>query len=159
MSQILGHLTLLVLLLNIRLNSSASILRMQSLTHEKSSMRTTGSNITSFATLKGIDYTDTTLTGYVTVVFYKGASCSDQIYAQSDILNSCYRFDDSTYRLVTATSSSVVEASYTDSKCTMGAKKPSYSYTDGACDTSDSTKVYISSSSVWNSDSVTATVR
>ena len=101
----------------------------------------------------------TSLTGYVTFVFYQGSSCSDQAYATTEILNSCYRFDDTTYRLVTATSSSVVETSYTDSKCTMGASVESYSYTDGVCFTSGKVKAYVSSSSVWNSDSVTATIR
>ena len=96
----------------------------------------------------------TLLTGYVTKIYYEGSSCSNQYYAITNILNDCFCVDADTYRLVTATSSSVVQTTYTDSQCTKDALEESYSYTDGACNTFDSRKVYVSSSSVWNSDSV-----
>ena len=82
----------------------------------------------------------TLLTGYVTTVLYRGSSCSDQYASNSEILNSCFR-DEDTYRLVTATSTNVTETSYTDSKCTIVAKTLPYSYTDGVCDTSSSKKI------------------
>jgi hypothetical protein len=85
MLPILRHLTLTILLLKIRLNSSASILRMERLTHLESSMHTTGSNITSFATLTG-----TLLTGYQTKIFYDDATCSIVRYAESYPLNVCF---------------------------------------------------------------------
>ena len=89
MSQILRHLTLLVLLLKIRLNSSASILRMRGLTPQESSMHTTGSNITSFATLTG-----SLLKGYQTDILYTDATCSIVGYAESYPLNVCYPWID-----------------------------------------------------------------
>ena len=85
MSQISRHLTLLVLLLKIRLNSSASMLRMESLTALESSMHTTDSNMTSFATLTG-----SLLTGYQTEIVYTDAKCSAVRYAESYPLNLCY---------------------------------------------------------------------
>jgi hypothetical protein len=84
MPQILGHLTLIVLLLMIHLNSSASMLRMESLTHEKSSMHTTGGNITSFATLKG-----SLLTGFYSGIDYTDTTCSAVEYGESFPLNAC----------------------------------------------------------------------
>ena len=154
MLQIVRHLTLIILLLKIRLNSSSSILRMRGLTPQVTSMHTTGGNITSFATLTG-----SFLTGYVTYAFYKESSCTNLYSAGTYILNSCYRYNATTYYLFIATSSSVVETSHTDSQCTKVVTTVSYPYTDGVCDASDSTKTYVSSSSVWNSDSATVTVR
>ena len=152
MSQIIRHLTLFALLLRIRLSSTSPV-TFAITSPVKYSVKSLSNTPVASQSEK------TLLTGYVTVIFHEGSSCSNQYYAISNILNSCFNVDESTYRLVTATSSSVVTTSYTDSQCTTGAVRESYSYTDGACDTSDSTKVYVSSSSVWNSDFVTATVR
>ena len=104
------------------------------------------------------------LSGYVTVIEYIDTSCSIPFYASTSLLDTCFYYDtgkkdEGKYRIVTATSSSVTETTYTNSQCTLGASPASYSYTDGACDSSDSTKVYVSSSSVWNSGAVTATLR
>jgi hypothetical protein len=156
MSQIIRHLTLFALLLKIHLSSTSPITSPVTspvtypVTYNVKSL--TDTRIASLSS-------ETFLTGYVTVIRYEGSSCSNQHYANSRILNSCFNVDESTYQIVTATSSSVVQTSYTDSQCTTGARVSTFAYTDGACDTSDSTKVYVSSSSVWNSDFVTATVR
>jgi hypothetical protein len=148
MSQIIRHFTLFALLLKISLSSSSP--GTSSVTHTVKALTNTPIEALSSATL---------LTGYVTNIFYEGSSCSNPYYANSYILNSCYRESASTYRFFSANSSSVTQTTYTDSQCTMGASEISFSYTEGACDTSDSTKVYVSSSSVWDSDSVTATER
>ena len=148
MSQIIRHFTLFALLLKISLSSASPVT--SSVTHTVTSLTNTPIESLSSATL---------LTGYVTNIFYEGSSCSNSYYANSYILNSCYRDSESTYRFLTANSSSLTITTYTDSQCTMGAEATSYSYTDGACDTSSSTKVFVSSSSVWNSDSITATER
>ena len=116
-------------------------------------------SLTKSPTASPVTSSTTFLTGYVTYISYKDSSCSNQLSATSDILNSCFRVDATTYRFVTATSSSVVKTTYTDSQCTKGATRESYSYTDGVCDASESAKVYVSSSSVWNSNSLAVTVR
>ena len=148
MSQIIRYFTLFALLLTISLSSASPVT--SSVTYTVKSLTNTPIESLSSATL---------LTGYVTNIFYEGSSCSNPYYANTYILNSCYRESANTYRFFTANSSSVTRTTYTDSQCTMGASETSFSYTDGACDTTDSTKVYVSSSSVWNSDSLTATER
>ena len=85
MSQILRYLTLIILLLNTRSNSSATILRMENLTPKESSMHTTGSNVTSFATL-----TKKLLTGYLIGIEYADAKCSAIQYFESYQLNVCF---------------------------------------------------------------------
>ena len=112
MSQILGHLTLLVLLLNIRLNSSASILRMESLTHEKTSMHTTGSNITSFATLKG-----SLLTGFYTAIDYTDTTCGAVEYGQSYPLNACVPWISGTSVYYTTNGTHFAGKVYSDYSC------------------------------------------
>ena len=114
MSQILRHLTLLVLLLKIRLNSSASILRMTSLTPLKSSMHTTGSNITSFATLTG-----SLLTGYHTEIFYNDAKCSAIRYAESYPLNVCFPWIDGTSFYFTSNGTHAAGKMYSDYSCAL----------------------------------------
>ena len=143
MSQFFQLLSLVILLLQIRLNSSSSILRMKELTSERSSVHTTA----------------TTLSGYVTLIEYGESTCTNALVASSYILNSCYRDDSGQYTFVTATSSSVTIKVYTDSSCTLGGTTSSITYTDGACISSTASKVFVSSSSVWKSDSATATAR
>ena len=84
MLQIVRHLTLIILLLKIRLNSSSSILRMRGLTPQVTSMHTTGGNITSFATLQG-----SLLTGFFTGIDYTDTTCSAVVYGVSYPLNVC----------------------------------------------------------------------
>ena len=112
MSQILRHLTLIVLLLKIRLNSSASILRIRGLTPQESSMHTTGSNITSFATLTG-----SLLTGYLTQIFYDDAKCSIVRYAESYPLNLCFPWIDGTSFYATSNGTHTAYKVYSDYSC------------------------------------------
>jgi hypothetical protein len=112
MSQISRHLTLLFLLLKIRLNSSASILRMESSTPLESSMHSTGSNITSFATLTG-----SLLTGYQADIYYTDAKCSAVLYAESYPLNACFPWIDGTSVYVTSNGTHTALKSYSDYSC------------------------------------------
>ena len=121
MTQIFRHLTLLFLLLKIRLNSSASILRMESLTALESSMHTTASNITSFATLTG-----SLLKGYQTEIDYIDAKCSAVRYAESYPLNLCYPWIDGTSFYVTTNGTHTAFKLYSDYSCTI--LKGSYLY-------------------------------
>lgn len=112
MPQILGHLTLIVLLLKIHLNSSASMLRMESLTHEKSSMHTTGGNVTSFATLKG-----SLLTGFYTGIDYTDTTCSVVEYGQSFPLNTCVPWISGTSIYYTTNGTHTAFKVYSDYSC------------------------------------------
>ena len=112
MSQILGHLTLIILLLKIHLNSSASMLRMESLTQEKTAMHTTGGNITSFATVTG-----SLLTGYLTEIFYNDAKCSAVQYAESYPLNVCFPWIDGSSFYVTSNGTHTAYQLYSDYSC------------------------------------------
>jgi hypothetical protein len=112
MLPILRHLTVIILLLKMRLSSSASILRMERLTHLESSMHTTGSNITSFATLTG-----TFLTGYQTEIFYDDATCSIVRYAESFPLNACYPWIDGRSFYYTSNGTHNVVQAYLDYSC------------------------------------------
>jgi hypothetical protein len=112
MPQILGHLTLVVLLLKIHLNSSASLLSMESLTHEKSSMHTTGGNITSFATLKG-----SLLTGFYTEIFYTDTTCSAVEFGESYPLNACVPWIDGYSIYATTNGTHIAYKVYSDYSC------------------------------------------
>ena len=112
MSQFFRHLTLIILLLKIRLNSSASILRMESLTALESSMHTTASNITSFATLTG-----SLLKGYQTEILYTDAKCSAVQYAESYPLNLCYPWIDGTSFYATSNGTHTAYKLYSDYSC------------------------------------------
>ena len=114
MSQILRYLTLIVLLLNNSSNSSATILRMESLTHEKSSMHTTGGNITSFATLKG-----SLLTGFFTGIDYIDAKCSAVQYGESYPLNVCFPWISGYSFYVTSNGTHIAFKAYSDYSCTI----------------------------------------
>jgi hypothetical protein len=114
MSQILRHLTLIILLLKIRLNSSASILRMTGLTPQESSMHTTGSNITSFATLTG-----SLLTGYLTEILYNDAKCSAIQYAESFPLNVCFPWISGSSFYFTSNGTHTAGKMYSDYSCAL----------------------------------------
>jgi hypothetical protein len=114
MSQILRHLTLIILLLKIRLNSSASILRMRGLTPQESSMHATGSNITSFATLTG-----SLLAGYQTDIYYTDAKCSAVQYAESYPLNVCYPWISGSSFFATSNGTHAAYKAYSDYSCTI----------------------------------------
>jgi hypothetical protein len=140
MSQICRHLTLLVLLLKIRLNSSASMLRMESLTALESSMHTTESNITSFATLTG-----SLLTGYQTEIFYTDAKCSAIQYAESFPLNVCFPWISGSSFYFTSNGTHTAYKAYSDYSCTILRGSYSYYQPSRACDQ------YYSSASVTDS--------
>jgi hypothetical protein len=120
MSQISRHLTLIILLLKIRLNSSASMLRMRGLTPQESSMHATGSNITSFATLTG-----SLLKGYQTEILYTDATCSAVRYAESYPLNVCFPWIDGASFYATSNGTHTAYQVYSDYSC----EKLEYSFT------------------------------
>ena len=129
MSHILGHLTLFVLLLKIRLNSSVSTLRMESLTPQTTSMHTTGGNITSFATLTG-----SLLTGYQTEIFYTDATCSVVRYAGSYPLNVCCPWIDGTSFYATSNGTHIAYRLYSDYSCVILLESDLYYSPIRACD-------------------------
>jgi hypothetical protein len=129
MSQISRHLTLLFLLLKIRLNSSASIMRMESLTALEASMHTTGSNITSFSTLTG-----SLLTGYQTEIFYTDAKCSAVRYAESFPLNECFPWISGTSFYFTSNGTHTAYKAYSDYSCTKLRGSSQYYQPNRVCD-------------------------
>ena len=116
MAQVVRHLTLIILLLKIRLNSSASILRMRGLTPQESSMHTTGSNITSFASLS---LTGSFLTGYQTYISYTDATCSVVRYAESYPLNECYPWISGSSFYFTSNGTHTAYRLYSDYSCAI----------------------------------------
>lgn len=140
MSKILGHLTLIVLLLKIRLNSSASIVRMKSLTHDKTTMHTTGGNITSFATLKG-----SLLTGFFTGIDYTDTTCSAVAYAESYPLNACVPWINGVSLYYTTNGTHVAEKVYSDYSCALLARSYLYYQPVRACG-EDSTTISVTAS-------------
>ena len=149
MSQIVRYLTLLVLLLKIRLNSSASILRMRGLTPQESSMHATGSNITSFATLTG-----SLLKGYQTDIFYTDAKCSIVAYAESYPLNVCYPWIDGNSFYATSNGTHAAYTAYFDYSCTMS-RGSFISYQPiRACDQSQTTSVTASYPTIVSSSAL-----
>ena len=130
MSQILCYLTLIVLLLNNRHNSSATILRMANLTPQESSMHTTGSNVTSFATLKG-----SLLTGYLAAIIYTDAKCSAIQYAESFPLNACYPWISGYSFYTTSNGTHIAFQAYSDYSCTILKRTSITKQPLRACDT------------------------
>jgi hypothetical protein len=149
MSQIVRYLTLLVLLLKIRLNSSASMLRMESLTALESSMHATGSNITSFATLTG-----SLLTGYQTDIYYTDAKCSIVGYAESYPLNVCYPWISGTSFYATFNGTHAAYTGYSDYSCTIPRSSYLNYYPIRACDDYSSTSVTASYPTIVSSSAL-----
>ena len=129
MLQIVRHLTLIILLLKIRLNSSSSILRMRGLTPQVTSMHTTGGNITSFATLTG-----SLQTGYRTDILYVDAKCSVVGYAESYPLNVCYPWIDGTSFYTTSNGTHIAYRLYSDYSCVILLESDLYYSPIRACD-------------------------
>ena len=129
MSQIVRHLTIIVLLLKIRLNSSASIMRMESLTPQESSMQTTGSSVTSYATLTG-----SLLSGYLTEITYTDATCSAVRYSEMYPLNVCFPWitGSSYYAMCNGTHNVILM--YSDYSCSILQNSFIFSQSLLACD-------------------------
>ena len=141
MSHILGHLTLIVLLLKIRLNSSVSIMRMESLTPQTTSMHTTGGNITSFATLQG-----SLLTGFFTGIDYTDTTCSAVEYGESYPLNVCVPSINgySIYRATNGTH--LAYKTYSDYSCATLTRSGIYYQPVRACGEEDATTISVTAS-------------
>jgi hypothetical protein len=114
MSLILRYLTLIVLLLNNCSNSSATILRMENLTPQESSIHTTGSNVTSFASLTG-----KLLTGFFTGIEYTDAKCSVVQYCESYSLNVCFPWISGYSFYFTSNGTHLASKVYSDYSCTI----------------------------------------
>jgi hypothetical protein len=114
MSQIIRYLSLIVFLLNNRSNSSATILRMENLTPQESSMHTTGSNVTSFATLTG-----KLLTGYLAAIEYTDAKCSAVQYCESYSLNVCFPWINGYSFYMTSNGTHFAGKFYSDYSCAI----------------------------------------
>ena len=83
-------LSVMTLLLEIHLNSAASVNVMMKLTPEESLMHTSWANVSNFAsTVAG-----TLLTGYFSNIHYTDATCSVVRDAQSYKLNTCFPMPD-----------------------------------------------------------------
>ena len=112
MLQFLQLLTLLILLLNYRLNSSSS-LRMKMLTLEEPLIHSTGVNFTDFSILA-----TTLLTGYASFTRYTDATCTVVRYSDSVLLNDCSPwFNGKSYRSY-HNSTHFIGIEYSDYSCT-----------------------------------------
>ena len=105
--------TLLILLLNCHLNSSSSILKMERLTLEESSIHTTGGNVTNFSKLTG-----TLLTGYTSWTRYTDATCSVVRYSESYPLNECFPWISGNSYKSLFNGTHIFETEYSDYSCT-----------------------------------------
>jgi hypothetical protein len=86
----LQYLSVMTLLLEIHLNSAASVNVMMKLNPKESLVRTAGANVSSFAST----VTGTVLTGYFSNIHYTDSTCSVVQYAQSYKLNTCFPMSD-----------------------------------------------------------------
>ena len=94
-----------------------------------------------------------TLKGYVATVAYSDSACKSLRLASLQLLGSCNRTNTDTYERITATSSSILSATYSDSMCTLLKTSKTTSYTDGACH--DGYKIYVTPTSAFTADVAT----
>jgi hypothetical protein len=113
MLQILGLFSNLILLLQICLNSSSSILNVRGLSLEEPSAHSDGDEISKFSTLKG-----TTLTGYFSYTLYSDAKCTSVRYFESYPLNVCFPWLSGTSSKIYANGTHLAEIMYSDYSCT-----------------------------------------
>ena len=92
-------------------------------------------------------------TGYISVVTYADSLCKTPLYAGFVLLNSCQQLFGKTYSLYTATSSTFVSGSYSDSQCKVALNVSEKVYTNGVC--FDKTILSITSTNKWTTDQST----
>ena len=153
-------LVICVLFIGHLFSSSASLLNTGKLASEELSQATSLNASLSRSPVTTLNSSITTLvimTGYVVVVDYSDSLCTAPIYADVQVLNTCFEYYDKVYKKIIATSYSVSSVTYTDSLCTLGAIPKSQTYTDGAC--VGYSKTFISSTSTLAADVATASER
>ena len=140
------YLAFFILIVGCRCSSSASILET-----EKPALE--GLSPTKYPVTSPIisPTSAATLNGYVAIVLYSDYFlCKTPLVADFKALNTCFRSVTNEYTYVTATSSSLRSATYTDSMCTLGEITMTTPYTDGAC--FGSSKIYVTSTSAFTAD-------
>ena len=125
-------LTLIILLVQISFNSSASISGMTKLTPEESSLSTVGGNITSFARMTG-----TYLSGYWTYIEYSDATCRAVKYAESYQLTMCYPWIDGSSFISMANGTHMITNRFDDYYCKNQVNSRLSKATVQACDKND----------------------
>ena len=151
-------LAVLILLVGSIFSSSASILETKKLVlNELSPTKSLiGSPVTSPVKSQTLL---ATLTGYVAFVTFSDSLCSTPILATFQLLNRCFRSDVNEYRLITATSSTVDIATYTDALCKLDEKAKLSTYTDSVCDGSSKQIIFVSPTTTVPTDMATASAR
>ena len=113
MLQFLSLISHLILLLQICLNSSSSILNVRRLSPEEPSALSDGDITSKFSTLTG-----TTLTGYFSYTLYSDAKCTSVRYSESYPLNVCFPWLSGTSSKMYANGTHLAEIMYSDYSCT-----------------------------------------
>lgn len=113
MLKIPGLCSQFILLLQICLNSSSSILNVRRLSPEEPSALSEGDRISKFSTLIG-----TTLTGYFTYTHYFDAKCTSVRVSESYPLNVCFPWLSGTSSKMYANGTHLAEIQYAGYSCT-----------------------------------------
>jgi hypothetical protein len=129
MLQVLGLFSNLILLLQICLNSSSSILNLRRLSPEEPSALSDGDKISKFSTLKG-----TTLTGYFSYTLYSDAECTSVRYSESYPLNVCFPWLSGTSSKMYANGTHLAEIMYSDYSCTKQISSNVFGGASRVCD-------------------------
>jgi hypothetical protein len=129
MLQFLGLFSHLILLLQICLNSSSSILNVRRLSLEEPSAFSDGGKISDLSTLKG-----TTLTGYFSCTLYSDAKCTSVRYSESYPLNVCFPWLSGTSSKMYANGTHLAEIMYSDYSCSKQISSEVFNGPSRVCD-------------------------
>jgi hypothetical protein len=103
----------LILPLQIRQNSSSSLLNVRRLSPEEPSAPSAGDIVSQFSTLKG-----TNLTGYFSYILYSDAKCTSVRYSESYPLNVCFPSLSGYSAKMYANGTHLAEVLFSDYSCT-----------------------------------------
>lgn len=129
MLRFVGLFSNLILLLQICLHSSSSILNVRRLSLEEPSALSDGGKISEFSTLKG-----TTLTGYFSYTLYSDAKCTSVRYFESYPLNVCFPWLSGTSSKMYANGTHLAEIMYSDYSCTKQISSDVFDGPSRVCD-------------------------
>lgn len=90
----------------------------------ESAVKASNSNITKLAD---------NLKGYVVNVKYSDLTCKNFIFAYVRALNTCWRYSTTRFSFVTATTTEVNAATFSDEKCSLDRQLTSSTYVDKEC--------------------------
>ena len=124
-----GLISALILLLQICLNSSSSILNVRRLSLEDPSALSDGDKISKFSTLKG-----TTLSGYFSYTRYSDGKCTSVTYSESYPLNVCFPWLSGTSSKIYANGTHLAEIMYSDYSCTKQISSDVFKGPSRVCD-------------------------